>query len=465
MTTATYKNIMAFCSDEGTPIAFHSANMEVAHISEDAWQAIQRPQLANVEALQDLDEWSAEHSQDVKDLPSDTKVRSFSINIAQVCNLQCVYCGADGDGSYGSKTAKIDTSKALEQVRFFISQLQNNESMHLRFIGGEPLLYPSVVKEICRYTKLLTMGQNLSITYSIITNGTLITPKAAELLGQYNFDVTVSIDGTQEVNDKVRPLKSGRGGSTALTMRGLKELSQVRSQLKGIKINCVFGDHNTDIISAYLKFRDLDVDTLNFNYAANDHDETFSSEYLQQMKKVAQLAFDFGGLNEVKRIIQFKNNIDLIETKTRKWNHCGAGKSLLQSDTKGDLYVCNWFMNDPSEKVGSQTEIEESRLKPYQKNLIELHNCQSCWARHFCGGGCMFVNKTKTGDKHTSDLSFCERKRALSALSIHYFIKNLSHNLKTTTTKQQSILGFEIDSKQTQPESLAANSGVTHEAR
>ncbi|MEK6555600.1 MAG: SPASM domain-containing protein, partial [Bdellovibrionota bacterium] len=103
-------------------------------------------------------------------------------------------------------------------------------------------------------------------------------------------------------------------------------------------------------------------------------------------------------------------------------SYCGAGKSLLQADTKTNLYTCNWLMNDESEAVST------NNWPVIAETLIEKNNCQTCWARHLCGGGCMAVHKAKSGSKHEKDPAFCYRQRSLSAISIEYFFEAL--NLK-----------------------------------
>ena len=186
-------------------------------------------------------------------------------------------------------------------------------------------------------------------------------------------------------------------------------------------------------LEAYKLFKDFPFDFMNLNYAANSKDESFSPLYIKEMTAVAAEAFKNGGLKELIRIRQFRKPLAHIESQTRTHNYCGAGKSLLQTDTKGDLYACNWFMDDKSESVGHQEHIDLKKLSPYKEDLIQLHNCNTCWARHLCGGGCMFVNKVKHQDKHKKDHYFCQRTRSLAAVAINYYIKTLNKGSENET--------------------------------
>ena len=71
--------------------------------------------------------------------------------------------------------------------------------------------------------------------------------------------------------------------------------------------------------------------------------------------------------------------------------------------------------------VGEGSVVNWNSLKPLEKPLIELNNCQTCWARYICGGGCMYINRAHTGDKHTKDEMFCERTRSLILIGIMYY--------------------------------------------
>jgi uncharacterized protein len=123
----------------------------------------------------------------------------------------------------------------------------------------------------------------------------------------------------------------------------------------------------------------------------------------------------------LRKISQYEHLFRMLDGKQRIHNHCGAGKTLLQVDTAGKFYACNWFTNLKDEEVGQDLELNSEELAKYQPSLIELNNCNSCWARHLCGGGCMFVNRTKTGSKHKKDLEFCNRTRTILAKGIELY--------------------------------------------
>lgn len=418
-------NVLAMPLGDNRYMAFHAQNMDVAEISYEAWQSLNQTG-ANAEALQELQEWSLYIDPETQDAQNPRHINSLSINVAQVCNLKCDYCAADGDGSYGSKIPQLDLHRIEKQLKWVADKLPAGESLHIHFLGGEPMLYPKAIAFIADYIRSYARKRQLSTNFSITTNGTLINSKSAKILADINCGVTVSLDGPKDINDSLRPAKN-KSSSTEMTLAGLRQLKVVRKDLSYIKINSVFGTHNLAVLETYrfLRSLDIEIDAYNFNFANNSKDKDATDQYLQQMQSLAKVAYENGGLTELAKFTQFRNTLARLEAQTRSHSYCGAGKSLLQIDTSHKLYPCNWFMGDESEVVGQDTELDSKKWDHYSPELNQLNNCNSCWARHLCGGGCMAVHKEASGNKHSKDPLFCQRSRGLSAEAIYYYTQNL----------------------------------------
>src|SRR5690606_12129374 len=139
-------------------VGFHAVNMELAELTDAIWEqmapvttassvAPMTSQMAAVddEVATDLEAWNGETRLTPKALIQAKDVRYFSINVAQICNLKCTYCAAGGDGTYGSAKAKVDLSITFKQLSWLLDKVPPGETFDIRFLGGEPLLYPSVV--------------------------------------------------------------------------------------------------------------------------------------------------------------------------------------------------------------------------------------------------------------------------------------------------------------------------------
>ena len=235
--------------------------------------------------------------------------------------------------------------------------------------------------------------------------------------------MTISLDGPPEINNLVRPAKRKDKSSSQMTEDGLNELLKVRSQLSKIAFNSVFGRHNIDLVATYKYLSQWNPDTFLFNFASEKIDTDASEIFVKELGKVLQLAYEKGGRNELLKIRPFADMLYQLECEKKKVNFCGAGKTMLHMDTKGDLRACNWFIERGDESLGTAGKPDSEKISQYSQSLIDLHDCGSCWAKFLCGGGCMLYNYEKNGDKHMSDKQFCYRTRKTAQLAIEYFYK------------------------------------------
>lgn len=416
-----FKDIVAFKWEQGAPLAFHARNLEVAEISDEVWESLLNSQDPSTEAFDELAAWELEDSPDVKSGKLELGIRSLTINVTQICNLKCTYCAAGGDGTYGSPQTKINVEATLPQLKYFLAKVPDNSYFRITFLGGEPLLYPDGIQEIANYVRLMTVGRNIEPFFSIVTNGTLINDKTLAILKNIRAKVTVSIDGPASINDKVRPAKDG-SGSTSLVIEGLRNLAEIKDSLSGpLIVHGVFDRGNMDLVAAYNFYRTLSVDRYEFTYAVQENDSESSKLFVEQMSQIAAQAFTSGGETELRKIGMYDQYFSALDNQQQTENYCGAGKSYLMVDAKNNLYACPWDVGNKSEQVGSGTIIDQERLDSYAAPLIEKNNCQSCWARFLCGGGCMFVHKQATGSKNRKDEQFCNRTRSLITTTLKYY--------------------------------------------
>ena len=428
-----YQDIVAFRGTSGEITGLNAQNLEIASLDEEAWAAMNDADTWESTAHLELKRWSQETPTPSSTSPNKHSVREFSLNLAQVCDLRCTYCGAAGDGSYGSSKPRADLTLVEKQLRFFIGRLSAGENFRLQFVGGEPLLYPTELKDIAETALQLAAEQKLNLEFSLITNGTRLTPDLADYLAEHQFQVTLSLDGEPEVQDRVRPTRQGRPSSPAV-LSGLAELMRVREGLKSLHVNAVMGAHHLDVTGTYLYLRHFDFDLYNFGFAAGPDDHKASPIYLREMTKLAEMVFRQEGINGLARIQPFGRFLRALDSGVPVENFCGAGKSFIHSDTSGDLYACNWFSGDPKEKLGESDQLDEEQRQRWAKPLTEMHDCQSCWARKLCGGGCASVFRAKTGSSTQKDDYFCDRMRGLAALSVQYLAMELTKTYEGNNT-------------------------------
>ena len=430
-----HKDIIAFKTGTNSlPVAFHARNLEVAQVSEETWASMAPTTFDNgfvmnmesyeagvdVSALEALESWNQEHNQEARTSSLKFGIRSLTLNVTQICNLHCTYCAAGGDGTYGDPIARISVEKTLPQIQYFMNKLKKGETFHITFLGGEPLLYPEAIKLIADYVNIIAAEKNLRSDFNVITNATLVNDKNIELLASIKSSITVSIDGPAETHDLARPQKNGEGSAKA-TIAGLKKILSRKNDLGRILLHAVFSRQNLEVEKAYRFFCEFNADAYEFTFDVTESDFEANRKFMSEMTRVAEIAYARGGEAELRKITLFDGYFRALDQQIRTENYCGTGKSLLSLDSNNKLYSCPLEVGKKNELLGEAQDLNMAALEKLQSPLIEKNNCQSCWARHLCGGGCLFVHKSLTGDKHKKHVSFCERTRYLISLTLSYY--------------------------------------------
>lgn len=434
LTTTTqirrHKDVVAFKNATGELYAFHARNLQVAEISDDLWNempettfalgaSVAIPKTAGNTASQNLRDW--EGSFGTAQLLSKTRNKfNLTLNVTQLCNLHCHYCAAGGDGTYGDPVQQISIQKTLPQIDLLMNRLTEGGEFHITFLGGEPLMYPQIIKAIGEYTRTQALAKKIHTDFQIITNGTLITDEVLNFISTIKPTITLSLDGPAEINDQQRPQKNG-SSSTASAIRGLQTLLKRKSEFGAILLHAVFNRQHTDVEKVWDFFAQFDVDKMEFTFDVTEKDESANLQFIESLKRTAKKAVMKGGERELRRLQLFDIYFSQLDAQYLKENHCGTGKSLLSLDSRNKLYQCPLEVSFKERQVGEGTQVNWKSLAALEKPLIELNQCGSCWARHMCGGGCLFNHESLTGDKHTKHPSYCFRTRhLLSEVFLYY---------------------------------------------
>ena len=70
--------------------------------------------------------------------------------------------------------------------------------------------------------------------------------------------------------------------------------------------------------------------------------------------------------------------------------------------------------------MGNIADYNAGELNDYHRAAVDhLPECRNCWVRYYCGGGCFYDNKARTGDMHRSDPFDCRVMKAMVEGLIH----------------------------------------------
>jgi uncharacterized protein len=369
--------------DEVAHMFFRSLNQGLFY--ETAYQQLinQYTQEEADEMLEEFLEFEKEALKIRRPFKPSTEITSISLNVAQECNLGCIYCYGQ-EGTYGSR-GLMDTKVGEASVDFLFDQLHTAKDCSIGFFGGEPLLNFQLMKHLVPYAAERAESCGKNVHFTITTNGTLLTDRVIEFLNENRIGVVISIDGPREIQDHNRPFKNG-DGSYDIIYPQVRKLLESRKGKVTARSTAVHDDQYYTVFNHLtgMGFRQVHIEP-----ATGEPFDTKSiiSDYRRAMGDILETIRE-------KRHVLFSNFSDLMGKTyltTKRYHGCGAGLHYVGISTGGDIYVCHRFVGVPDFSMGTVWDFDPGPQETLIKNNVDNRvPCSTCWARYYCGGGCIY---------------------------------------------------------------------------
>jgi GTP 3',8-cyclase len=150
------------------------------------------------------------------------EIDHLRLSLTDHCNLACRYCVPE---DAPPSRQMIDARFAFELVRWLS---EHHGIRHVRLTGGEPLLYPDLIRLVRRLSSLDRLYE-----ITLTTNGQALVAQAAALREAGLSRINVSLDTLHP--DRFENVT--RGGRVEHTIKGIE--SAVRAGLTPVKLNMV----------------------------------------------------------------------------------------------------------------------------------------------------------------------------------------------------------------------------------
>jgi uncharacterized protein len=331
----------------------------------------------------------------VDDTPlSSPPLRALSLAIAQKCNLGCTYCYAQ-QGEFGGAAKNMELADALRAVELLVGTAEPGARLNLAFLGGEPLVNRKVLRAATERALELAEGRGAKITFSITTNGTLLSEDDGRFFEEHGFAVTVSIDGPQQVHDALRPFKGGRGSYDAI-MKRVEPLLKLQRRMQ-LSARVTVTPRNLSLRRTLDTFIAAGFHSVGFSpmlSAPTGKGEMQSEDLERMLGEMIDCGREFERVSRSGRRYPFANMVNAmreIHRGTHRPYPCGAGAGYLGVSADGELAACHRFVGDEDGAMGSLDDgVDLSRQANWlaARHVHRQQPCQSCWARYLCGGGC-----------------------------------------------------------------------------
>jgi uncharacterized protein len=356
---------------------------------------------------------------------------NISLFLSQECNMHCIYCYGVG-GEYAQR-GRMSEEMAFRAVDWLIANSGSAERVNICFFGGEPLLNFSVMKQTVSYAREKAAEQSKKITFWITTNGSLLSEEILSFLKEEDISPMISFDGLPEYQNRQRPFKDGRGSYDTIYANLLK-LRTFLPHLTGratiwrdadpslVKDGMIKAGFSTCYIAKASPVL-LDAHQIDM-----PQDDGLGEQTLKRMmdfnrKEVEEL---FAVIRERKidkdRLPPLLARLADICCGRKRHYSCGIGKGMVGISITGDIYPCHRFAGQDDIRMGNIDEYRAEGLTDYHRaGVDQLPVCRSCWARYYCGGGCLYRNKALTGDMYRPDDLDCREEKALIKGLIHLY--------------------------------------------
>jgi len=325
---------------------------------------------------------------------SSPPLRALSLAIAQKCNLGCTYCYAQ-QGEFGGPAKNMALADALSAVELLVGAAEPGARLNLAFLGGEPLVNRKVLRAATERALELANDRGAKITFSITTNGTLLSEDDGRFFEEHGFAVTISLDGPQEVHDALRPFKGGRGSYDAI-MKRVEPLLKLQQRMQ-VSARVTVTPRNLSLRRTLDTFIAAGFHSVGFSpmlSAPTGEGEMQSRDLELMLGEMIDCGREFERASRRGQRYPFANMVNAmreIHRGTHRPYPCGAGAGYLGVSADGELAACHRFVGDEDGAMGSLDDgVDLSRQADWlaARHVHRQEPCRSCWARYLCGGGC-----------------------------------------------------------------------------
>lgn len=300
------------------------------------------------------------------------------------CNFKCPYCFEHQ--ATKNNVGIMDGDIQREVVEFIKIKLDGSKKLHIAWYGGEPLLALSAIRNISE--RLITYCDNNKIEYSasIITNGYLLDSIEPNFFKRYKIkDMQVTIDGNEEVHNKRRVLRSGKGTYKQILNNLRKHQNHVQIIVR-INIDRQNSNQIAELLCDLKKYdlTEIFLDAAPVRNADNLKDKIcFSANEFEKVSREIYSMCNQLGIKHGKK--------GLIGTA----NYCLADSvNSYVIDNNGYLYKCSRDIGNYKDSLGSILGDKISNTAIYYEYMAydptEDQQCKECTLLPICMGGCPY---------------------------------------------------------------------------
>lgn len=310
------------------------------------------------------------------------------------CNFTCSYCYQSEYPAHKHSFSKETTDAFFN----FVDQKFANRKKYITLFGGEPLMPSASHKENIKY--FVARAEAMQLEIAIVSNGYLLH----EYLDFFNAslvrEIQITLDGTREVHDKRRRLKTHQ--STFDTI--VKNIDACLAKDIPVNLRMVVDKENIGNLPALAEFA-IEKGWTDHPLFKTQIGRNYELHYCQNGQSIL---FDrislyeelYRLLEQHPEILRFHKPAFSVMKFLQEngklpkalFDSCPACKSEWAMDFTGSIYSCTATVGKPGEKLGSfypEITLDEEKINRWQqRDVLHIEKCRECNMQLICGGGC-----------------------------------------------------------------------------
>ena len=333
-----------------------------------------------------------------------TVVKALCLHVAHTCNLNCEYCFAS-QGKYHGERALMPFEVGKRAIDFLIENSGDRHHLEVDFFGGEPLMNFDVVKQIVAYARSIEKQHGKLFRFTLTTNGMLIDDDVIDFANKEMDNVVLSLDGRKEINDYFRKTIGGVGSYDIIVPK-FQKLVEARNGEK-YYMRGTFTHNNPDFTKDIQTMLDLGFNELSMEpvvcpptdkYALDENDKGI---IFKEYEKLADMMIERRKEGRPFTFYHYMLDLEGGPCIYKRISGCGSGTEYMAVTPTGELYPCHQFVGNKDYLMGDiwkgvvRTDIRD---KFKLCNAYSRKECNDCWARLYCSGGCAANAFNATGD-------------------------------------------------------------------
>ena len=348
---------------------------------------------------------------------TDSPVKAMCLHVAHDCNLRCKYCFASTGDFEGTRSLmSFDIGK--KAIDFLIEKSGTRKNLELDFFGGEPLMNMDVVKKVVEYARSREEESGKNFRFTITTNGVLLNQENIDFINKEMSNVVLSIDGRKHINDAMRPNVGGSGSYDQIIPK-FQNLVKTRGD-KQYYVRGTFTKNNLDFSEDVLHLYSMGFDQISVEPAVTDDDVPYALTEKElpiiekEYENLALKMLDMEKNGEKFNFFHFAVDLTGGPCIIKRLRGCGCGNEYVAITPDGDIYPCHQFVGQEEWKMGSLNDgsFDTKTKELFSKtNIYSKPECEKCWAKFYCSGGCNANSVQYCGDLNKPHKISCELEK------------------------------------------------------